>query len=108
MDKYNQSPSSGFLEILFNNFHPRDLLGNNPDRLLLAASSRKKFDQIGDENYHSRVRDTFREKDQPALIMKGTLGRRQVSARAIGVWLLSFVLVISQTFGAKIVSFKIH
>ena len=50
VDKSNQSPISGLLEILFNNFHSGDLTGNNPDRLLLAASSRKLFDQIGDEN----------------------------------------------------------
>ena len=63
MVKSNQSPFSGLLEIPFNNFHPGDLLGNNPDRLLLAASSRKKLDQIGDEKYHSSVNDTFREND---------------------------------------------
>ena len=40
--------------------------------------------------------------------LKAILGRRQVSTRAIGVWLFSFVLVISQTFGAKTVSIKIH
>ena len=108
VDKSNQSPSSGLMEILCNKFLPGDLLGNNPDMLLLAASSKKMFDQIGDEKYHSSVKYTFRENDQAVLIMKRTLGRRQVSARAIVVWLFSFVLVISQTFCTKIVYFKIH
>ena len=40
VDISNQSPSYGLLEIQCNNFHPGVLLGNNPDRLLLAASSR--------------------------------------------------------------------
>ena len=40
VDKSNQSPSSEILEILYNQFLPGDLRGNNPNRLILAASSR--------------------------------------------------------------------
>ena len=63
VDKSNQSPSSGLLEILWNQFLPGDLRGNNPNRLILAASSRYISVHFGDDVYHSRVKDTFREND---------------------------------------------